>query len=401
MRLLIAVQRFGPEVAGGAESLGRDVAHRLAERGHEVSVATTCARRYSDWADEYPRGESRDGAIAVHRFPVEARRDPERFGRLNARLMGGDAPIPLAVQREWMRMQGPWTPAYESWMAEESPGFDAVVFITYLYWTTWAGLRAVAGRVPTVLLPAAHDEPPLRLSIFDEVFRSADAFAFLTEEEEALVRGRFRARQAGLVTGAGVDLDVEVADAAVAAFRREHGLGDRPYLVSVGRLEPGKGVHELVDYFDEYKRRGGGVQLVVMGDPVHDLAPREGVCFTGFVDEPTRRAAVQGALALVQPSYFESFSLALAEAWAQRRPALVQRACAALDGQARRSEGAIPYRGFAEFEAAIELLAENPRYAQLLAGRGRRYVVERYAWGAVLDRFEAVLEEARTARVTS
>jgi Glycosyltransferase len=74
------------------------------------------------------------------------------------------------------------------------------------------------------------------------------------------------------------------------------------------------------------------------------------VVVTGFIDEAGKQSALAGAAALVQPSYFESFSMVLTEAWAHRRPALVQGHCAVLDGQARRSGGGIPYRSYAEFE---------------------------------------------------
>ena len=46
--------------------------------------------------------------------------------------------------------------------------------------------------------------------------------------------------------------------------------------------------------------------------------------------------------------------MVLTESFAQRRPALVQRRCAVLEGHARRSGGALPYSGFAEFEAAVD-----------------------------------------------
>ena len=60
---------------------------------------------------------------------------------------------------------------------------------------------------------------------------------------------------------------------------------------------------------------------------------------------------LSGARAFVQPSYFESFSIVLMEAWAAGRPALVQGHCDVLLGHARRSGGAIPYFDFATFEA--------------------------------------------------
>jgi glycosyltransferase involved in cell wall biosynthesis len=196
------------------------------------------------------------------------------------------------------------------------------------------------------------------------------------------------------VTGLGVELDVAASAEDITAFRAGvAGLGARPYLVYVGRVDPGKGSVELFDFFTAYKRRNpSDLALVVVGDPVEPMPTHPDIFITGFVAEPTKRAAMGGSLALVQPSYFESFSLVLVEAWALGKPALVQGRCDVLDGHARRSGGGIPYRGFAEFEAALDLVRSDPGLAGALGRAGRRYVERRYAWDRVIARYEAFLE---------
>ena len=57
VKLLIVVQRYGPEVVGGSESHARTVALRLA-RTHDVEVATTTALDYWSWAEHYKAGAS-------------------------------------------------------------------------------------------------------------------------------------------------------------------------------------------------------------------------------------------------------------------------------------------------------------------------------------------------------
>ena len=61
--------------------------------------------------------------------------------------------------------------SYRAVLATETLGLDVIVFIPYLYATTWLGLPVASGLAPTVLLPAAHDEPPLWLPLFDLTFR--------------------------------------------------------------------------------------------------------------------------------------------------------------------------------------------------------------------------------------
>lgn len=392
MRLLYVAQRYGPDVPGGAELHCRQFATRLAARGHHVEVATTCARSYVTWQNEYPPGTTDLDGVTVHRLGAHPR-DLRLFGPLNARVTLGEKPVALHVQQEWMRAQGPTVPELGPWLDDHAGRFDAVIFFTYLYATAFEGMPRAAGRVPVVLHPTAHQEPTLGLALFDAVFRMPDGFAFSTEEEQELVERRFRVTRPSAVVGIGFDLDA-VGDGD--GFRRRYDLGDDPYLVVVGRVDPAKGSTEVFDFFVAYKQRHPGpLRLVVVGEPVDPPPPHSDVVVTGFVDDAVKRGAVDGALALVQPSYFESFSMVLAEAWVQQKAALVQGHCAVLDGHARRSGGAIPFRGYAEFEAAVDLVTSDPALAAGLGRAGRRYVEERFAWDAVLDRYEELL-----ARVT-
>ena len=389
MRILYVVQRYGEDIAGGSEQHARAFAERLAARGHRVEVLTTTAVSYVDWANALTPGLSRCNGVAVRRVPVRQERNGSLFGDFNARMVNARHARPLSIQREWMRMQGPDAPEVARFLRRRASDYDLVVFITYLYWTAWAGLQACAGAVPTVLHPTAHDEPPLRLSIFDEVLRLPDALAFLTPEEAEVVRARFPTAPAGEVVGIGIDTD---RPGEPDRFRARFGLGDAPYLLYVGRVDPAKGAAELLDFFDAYKRRNpGALRLVLLGEQIVEYKVPD-LVVTGFVDEATRDDALAGMLALVQPSYFESFSLVLNEAFAQGRPALVQGRCAVLAGHARRSGAAIPYSGFAQFEAAVDAFLERGQVADAMGAAGRRYVTREYRWETVLDRYERFLE---------
>jgi glycosyltransferase involved in cell wall biosynthesis len=356
---------------------------------------------YVDWADWYPAGTGELDGVTVHRLPILSPRSDRFFGPLNQRVVWGREAVPLHVQEQWIRSSGPELSDLVPWLAERAPAFDAAVFFTYLYYPTWAGLPVAAGLVPTVLHPTAHDEPPLYLPLFDTTFRHPSAFAFSTEEEKQLVGRRFGIGRPSAVIGIGVDLEAaEGADED--AFRGAYGLGDRPYLACIGRLDPAKGSEELFDFFAVYKARNPGpLALVLVGDPARRLEPHPDVVVTGILDDEMKRSALAGALALVQPSYFESFSMVLTEAWAQRKPALVQGACQVLEGQVRRSGGGIPYQGFAEFEAGVDLMLADPGLARALGDSGRCYVEAQYPWDSVLNRYNRLLLSATYARSAS
>jgi glycosyltransferase involved in cell wall biosynthesis len=368
-------------------------AERLVERGHEVHVLTSCAHRFNDWADEYPAGSTISAGVHVHRLPVRWPRDPALFAALDHRAANGPRPIPIAEQERWMRAVGPELDGHRAWLRSNASQFDAVIHMTYLYATTTTGLPLVAGRLPVVLQPTAHDEPSIRVQRFDTIVRLADSFIFLTPEEEAFVRRRFFLDPVGVVSGIGFDPQPQGDPSAI---RARLGLGEDPYLVYVGRIDPAKGAVEAWHFFDAYKRRRGGrLKFVVAGEAVVELPPHPDVVSAGFLSEHDKRSLLAGSTALVQPSQLESFSIVLCEAWLQGRPALVHASSPVLVGQAMRSRGAIPYVGYARFEAAVDLLTADPGIGDALGAAGRRYVATNYSWPVVINRIEEAVELAR------
>ena len=389
MRTLFVVQRYGEHIAGGSEQCCRLFAEQMAARGHDVEVATSCARNYTDWENEFPAGTERINDVLVHRHPVDRPRIGEGFSALDAAVVWGRHPTPLATQERWAAEMGPRTTELPGWLADRAPDFDVVIFFTYLYYTTIFGLPAVAGRAPTLFQPTAHVEPHLTVPLFDKIFRLPDGYGFLTVEEANLVTGRFGHRAVEEVIGVGSDLDLE-GDGA--RFRERHGLGDAPFLLYIGRVDPGKGSLEVYDYFVTYKERNpSDLKFVIVGDPVMDLPDHPDIVGAGFVPEQEKLDAIAACTVFLQPSYFESFSMALTEAWSLRCPALVQGRCRVLAGQAERSGGAIVYDGFPEFEAAVDLLLSDAELLERLGANGRAYIEDRYRWDDLMVRYEDLL----------
>lgn len=388
-------QRYGSEIVGGAESACRFYAEHLVARGHSVQVLTSTAREYTTWANHYAPGDATLNGVAIHRLPVRSERAPEVFGPMQARINHGPRPMPLAEQRRWADLVGPDVGGLEAWLGAHAAEFDVVIFMTYLYTTTTRGLPAVAGRLPTILQPTAHDEPSIWAPLFDTILRLPDSYLFLTAAEQRFMQRRLhRYGDIGAVVGIGID-DHPVADPT--PFRTAHGLVDSRYLLYVGRVDSGKGTGEAVRFFAAYKNRHpGDLKLVLAGEVIDDAPEHPDVVFTGFLSEEMKRSAMAGSVALLQPSYFESFSIVLCESWMQARPALVQGRCEVLVEQVRRAQGGLPYSGFATFEAAVDLLLEDQSLADRLGAAGRSFVIETYNWTRVLDEFERALDDVRS-----
>ena len=71
----------------------------------------------------------------------------------------------------WLEQQGPWCPALLEYLNRNHRQYDALIFFTYLYAPTVLGLDIDPAR--SILVPTAHDEPAIHLSIYKEMFTKA------------------------------------------------------------------------------------------------------------------------------------------------------------------------------------------------------------------------------------
>jgi len=387
VRIRSVVQRWGEDVAGGAESFCRSVATRLAQRGHEVEVVTSTATDYLTWQQAHPAGTTTESGVKVVRLPARFQRDPARFAHLDQRVAFADTPLAPSAQKDWLLLEGPSLAGIGDHLRKPT---DITTFFTYLYPTTATGISLASPFSPTLVHPTAHSEPQLELQVFDSMFGHTDLFVVSTPEEAELISARSRHRARVELLGIGVD--------PIRIDPKAHipdPTSGRPYITVVGRVDPAKGSMDAVRYFTEYKRRWpGDLALVIVGHQTTDIPDHPDVITTGFVDQATRDTVMSKAMVLLQPSWKESFSLVLAEAWTAGVPALVQKNCPATAGQTLRSGGGLLYHDYASFEASLRLLIESEQARRTLGESGRRYVARQYSWDDVLYRYEGLLQTA-------
>ncbi len=383
--LAFVVQRYGADVTGGSETLARSVAERLSGE-FDITVFTTCARDYVTWRNELPEGRSLEAGVEVLRFAVRGERDLASFNRFSDALYG--RPHTVEDEMEWLRRQGPYAPELVLALQARKDEFRATLFFTCLYYTTCVGLKAAPER--SILVPTAHDEPPLGLSIYQAVFRLPRAFAFLTVPEAELVRSRFDMRGRPCeVAGMGVDLP---AAPDVEGFRQRHGLRTQPYLLYAGRIDAGKGCAEMIEHYQAY--RAGVVSplpLLLIGQLNMPALQVKGVQYLGYLPEEEKRAAVSGASVVICPSPYESLSIVMLEAMAAGVPALVNGRSEVLRDHCVRSNGGLYYESADEFAAVIELLQRDRSLRDALGEAGQRYVRENYRWEAVLEKYRRLI----------
>ena len=384
MRVAWVVPRYGPEIGGGAEELCRRLVELLRNDVESV-VLTTCALDYRTWRNHYPAGEATFDGVPVLRFPVTEPRDVRAFDALSREAFA--RPDDRDLAERWMRAQGPNAPALVDHLASHGRDYDVVCFMPYLYATTADSIRVVSDRA--LLQPCAHDESPLRLTLYDEIFSAARVLVFNAPEERALIESRFGGdERPRFEIGLAVD---EPPPSDPDRFRRNYGIDGR-YLLCLGRLEPSKGTDEAVSLFEETRRRYPDVSLVLMGRPHMDTPEAPGLVVTGFVDEQTKHDGLAGAEVVVLPSQYESLSIAALEAWSHGRPTLANARSEVLRGQSVRSNGGLWYSDPAEFHEALELLLEHPPLAETLGLQGRRWLRASGGWPRVRELWRQALD---------
>jgi glycosyltransferase involved in cell wall biosynthesis len=431
VKLAFIVQRYGAEILGGSEYHCRLIAERLAAR-HDVEVLTTCARDYVTWKNEYPEGNDRIKGVTVRRFPVSAPRDIAAFNQYSDWIF--HHPHTREDELKWLEMQGPWSPALREYLIKHHRAYDALIFFTYLYAPTVLGLRVDPAR--SILVPTAHDEPAIHLGIYREVFKLPAAVAFNTDVERQFLKTRFEfSAAAEEVVGCGVDLlpgaeqgaapaaddrgDDRNRPSAIAAafdgappdqpddeplpthvaqrgsrFRRRHRLHG-PFLLYGGRIDPGKGCEELLEYFTSYKEQSGDADLVLMGVKLMQLPEVPWVKFAGLLSERERLEALEAATIVVVPSPFESLSLLALEAMAVGTPVLCNGHSDVLVEHCRRSQAGLWYTDRDEFVEAAKLLLADDRLRRAMSRNGREYVRREYRWEAILAKYDRLIAAVR------
>ncbi|HET7569605.1 MAG TPA: glycosyltransferase [Gammaproteobacteria bacterium] len=398
--MALVIPWYGEDQPGGAERQAREVAMRLAKRGHQVEVFTTCSRSFqSSWSNDFfAIGEELDAGVRVHRFPVDHRREG-RFNAINKRLLELSADEllpgipPVGQQDEDIFVnENINSTALVAELKQQAKRFDAVLFTPYLYGTTLNGLPQIADKA--FLIPCLHDEAYAYLPVCAHIFRSAKGILYLSEGEELLAHRLYGPAIAtkGFVVGSGVELfGPDSSSQAVD----DSSLPQGPFVLVLGRRDATKNTDLVVQAFKNFRKdsKNSSMKLVLAGPGPMSYDDRaSGVHDLGLVDDSTKLALLRAATALFQPSKNESYSRVMMEGWACRKPVVVNGDCDATAIAVDKSGGGFSARTLSEWTEAFCRLEKMPAGGcERLGCLGHDFARSVANWDSVISRYESFL----------
>ncbi|WP_126661898.1 glycosyltransferase family 4 protein [Haloterrigena salifodinae] len=295
MRILFVTHRYPPH-AGGVETHVQEIATRLVDRGHEVTVYS------ADAGPDVPTESTSDG--------VRVR----RFHSLNPDGAFYAAPrMALAVRRADADI-------VHAHNYHAFPLFFAALGVSnkrFIVTTHYHGASASSPR--NVLLS-------LYRPLGRRAIRQADEIVAVSEWEHNQLQEDFGVNATVIPNGLNVERFAEA----------EPEERPQPYLLCVGRLEEYKGIQHVIQALSELPE----YDLLVAGsgpyrEELEQIAHEEGVAdrvdFLGFVDDERLPGLYAGADVYVTLSTFEAYGMTVAEALAAGTPCVVREASALLD----------------------------------------------------------------------
>ncbi len=167
---------------------------------------------------------------------------------------------------------------------------------------------------------------------------------------------------------------VEVAkpsESDIAAVHKKFNI-KKPYILSVGKLEPRKNIPQLIKAFEQSTINDA--QLVIVGpsgwgNMEHDQEAHENISFLGFVSDEDLYSLYAGAEFFIYPSLYEGFGYPIIEAMALGCPVATSNISSL---QEIAGDGAFLFdpKNIDSISNAIKIVHNNPQLRQELIQKG-------------------------------
>jgi glycosyltransferase involved in cell wall biosynthesis len=386
LRVLHVVPSYLPAARyGGPIHAVHGLCRSLAERGHQVEVATTDV----------------DGP---GRSPVPLGEPVERDG-----------------VRIWYFATGPGrrlyrAPGLRRHLESAIPGMHLVHLHSVFLWPTMVAARiAEDSSVPYLVAPRGMLVPELirvRSWLVKSAWLRLVEARTLRRAAALHVTSGLEAREAARI-GLALPPAVEVPNGLCApgdvdgrlAPRLQAALPTGPFVLYLGRISWKKRLDRLIDACATLP----DVYLVLAGydderlrpsleDRASDAGMAGRIVFLGPVDGQEKWSLLRAAALLALVSDAENFGNVVLEAMSQCRPVVVTPGVGLADAVARAGAGLVSEPSPAAIASSMAQVLGDPNRARQMGEAGARLVRERFSWPRVAERMEAVYRRLLAAR---
>ncbi|WP_017319089.1 glycosyltransferase [Mastigocladopsis repens] len=399
--LAIVTTWFGKNLKGGAEQQAWQIATRLANRGHQVEILTTCCRSFlDDWGVNHLKvGLSQDEAVKIRRFQV-ANRNSNSFNCVNSFMLSlpsgeikpGVNPVSLEEAAIFCE-ENINSIQLLDYLRNQREQYQAFLFLPYLYGPILNGLPIIAERA--FLQPCLHDEVYAYLPQVAKIFHEAKGLLFNSEGEAQLAINLYGPGiiPKSIIVGEGVEVgrhyDTNLTHIGEFPVKQER------FILYLGRRDSTKKTDFLVKAYATFRQKhpDSSLRLVLAGPgntSFNGSVP--GLVDLGLVQESEKETLLANCLALFQPSRNESYSRVIMEAWFYERPVAAHQDCLATAMAVESSKGgwlAGTEIEWAELFAKIDQMGDE--HLAKYGANGKAYAQENAVWDKVIERYETVL----------
>ena len=286
--------------------------------------------------------------------------------------------------------------------------FDVVHLIGH--WTVLNALvyrAALRANKPYVICPAGA------LSIFgrsrilkriynfvvgDNIVKNASMCIAVTHEEGASFLAAGVSPERICVIPNGID-PADFLSFDVPGFRKKYALGERPFVLFLGRLNAIKGPDLLLEAFWRLGDRFRAFDLVFVGpdggmlDSLRSAARREGVDgrvhFIGYLGGADKATAYRAAELLVIPSRHEAMSIVALEAGICGTPVLLTDQCG-FNQLAEVGGGWIAPATAEGLQQGLEQILPDQDARRKAGHNIKSYVASNFGWGVIVESYKSL-----------
>ncbi|MCZ8156618.1 MAG: glycosyltransferase family 4 protein [Leptospira sp.] len=394
-KIAFILPRFHPEIAGGAEKLALDYALLLKE-DYEIEVFTTCAKDYTTWRNEIKPGTEVWNQITIHRFPVTKERNIQEMNKALEDCLSKGFSVTREEQLSFIEKQGPCCPALIDTFLKDQNKFNLVIFVGYLYYPIVKLLPLVS--IKKLIIPTFHDEPALYLPLYKEIYLPNYVYSFNAPEELLVYQNRFGQIPKHTLIGTFIENQnsSQYSNNSPADFQVTASKPESIILMTLGRMEVAKGFVEIFQFFDRWQSTYNISNLTWISIGSNHLNPKDipsSIQIKGFVSQNEKESLIQSASLVINPSPYESFSIAMMEAWSFKTPVLVNGKSEVMRGHNIRSQGGLHYSDEISFRRTLEYLIERPELRKRLGENGYKYVQANFTKDVVSKKLKQLISK--------